>query len=185
MAELSKVNTAYILKWEGGLSKNKADTASKDCVPDGSGYHTNKGITWAAWKSVFGSDIKGFYEMKPEKWLQVYKRYWAMVEGDLIKSQRIAELFADWAWASGKYSKTEMQNWLNHLGANIKIDGDIGKETLGALNGFIVSKSEKWMFESAYAWRCEWIKKLRQYPTFGKGWMRRMNDFYLIFSKQN
>lgn len=183
MANFQKVNTAYILKWEGGLSKNKADTASKDCVPDGSGFHTNKGITWTAWKFIFGSDIKGFYEMRPEKWLMCYRWYWNSIEGDLINSQRIAELFADWAWASGKYAKTEMQRWLISLGEKLEVDGDIGRETLGALNKLITTRGEKWMFESCYSWRVDWVKRLKQYPTFGKGWMRRLNDFYAIFSR--
>ena len=36
----------FIKSKEGGLSKETSDTASADKVPDGSGYHTNKGITW-------------------------------------------------------------------------------------------------------------------------------------------
>jgi hypothetical protein len=39
-------------KYEGGLSKAKTDTASKNPVPDGSGYHTNKGITWSTFKAM-------------------------------------------------------------------------------------------------------------------------------------
>lgn len=40
----------HILKWEGGLSNHKNDSASKNPCPvtyNGvSGYHTNRGITW-------------------------------------------------------------------------------------------------------------------------------------------
>ena len=183
MAKLENVNTAFILKWEGGLSKDKHDTASANCVPDGSDYHTNKGITWNVWKATFGNDIKGFYEMKPEKWLHIYQKYFDAIGGTYINSQRIADLFADWCWMSGSYAKFGMQKWLNQNGCNLKIDGDIGLKTIDALNNLIKTKTEKWVFESAYAYRVEWIKSLAQYPTFGKGWMRRMNDFYLIYGK--
>jgi hypothetical protein len=46
MANINAVNFDYIKKWEGGLSKDSRDQAAKDPVPDGSGYHTNIGITW-------------------------------------------------------------------------------------------------------------------------------------------
>lgn len=182
MADLKKVNTAFILKWEGGLSRDKNDTASSHCIPDGSGIHTNKGVTWLIWKATFGNDIKGFYAMKPEKWILIYKKYFDGVGGDRINSQRIAELFADWCWMSGGLAKIGMQKWLNQCGMIVKVDGDIGNETIKALNKLIDTNGEKWSFESAYAYRVEWIKSLAQYPTFGKGWMRRMNDFYAIFS---
>lgn len=184
MAELCKVDTEFILKWEGGLSKNNQDTASKDCVPDGSGYHTNKGITWTSWKQVFGNDIKGFYEMKPDKWLQVYKKYFVAIGGEFIGSQVIAELFADWCWMSGSYAKTSMQKWLNQCGYKLTIDGDIGQKTINALNELIQKRGNKWCFESAYAYRVEWVQSLAQFPTFGKGWMRRLNDMYLRYGKR-
>lgn len=181
MAKLELVNTAFILKWEGGLSKDKNDTASANTVPDGSGYHTNKGITWAVWNHTFGNDIKGFYEMQPKKWLLIYKKYFDAVGGDYINSQRIAELFADWCWGSGTYAQFGMQKWLNKNGYKLVFDGKVGQTTLSALNNLIENNTEKWVFDSIYAYRIEWIKGLPQFKTFGKGWMRRLNDFYLIY----
>jgi hypothetical protein len=51
MGNLSKANLDYILKWEGGLSKHPRDSAARHPLPDGSGYHTNKGITWRVFRS--------------------------------------------------------------------------------------------------------------------------------------
>ena len=55
MANINKANLDYILKWEGGLSKHPRDSAARHPVPDGSGHHTNKGITFRLWASVHGS----------------------------------------------------------------------------------------------------------------------------------
>ena len=55
MGNLSKANLDYILKWEGGLSKHPRDSAARHPLPDGSGYHTNKGITWRVFRSIYGN----------------------------------------------------------------------------------------------------------------------------------
>jgi hypothetical protein len=52
MANLQKVNFDYIKKWEGGLSHNQKDSASRNPVPstpahpNPKGTHTNVGVTW-------------------------------------------------------------------------------------------------------------------------------------------
>ena len=116
MADINKVNFAYIKKWEGGLSKNPKDSASKHPVPDGSGYHTNMGVTWATWQFHFGKDIQGFYAMPFDKWKKVYLFYWNLVGGASISSQIITEFLADWAWASGINAPRQLQYYLYNTG---------------------------------------------------------------------
>jgi hypothetical protein len=58
MGNLSKANLDYILKWEGGLSKHPRDSAARHPLPDGSGYHTNKGITWRVFVPNMGTPNK-------------------------------------------------------------------------------------------------------------------------------
>ncbi len=75
----------FIQQQEGGLSKAITDTASAHPVPDGSGYHTNKGITWQTWSGVFGTgadSIQRFYNMSEEDWETIYKKYyWDSING--------------------------------------------------------------------------------------------------------
>jgi lysozyme family protein len=188
MAKIDKFNIDYILKWEGGLSKHQKDSASAFPVPDGSGYHTNKGITWRVWASVFGSSkesIKDFYEMPHDKWLIIFSGFWKGVKADLIEEQIIADHWADFAWGSGvSRASIEMQKFLNKHGYKVVVDGIVGRKTIEQLNKFVKDKGVKWAFEAMYADRVEFLQSLKSFKTFGTGWMRRMNDFYLYANKQ-
>jgi lysozyme family protein len=182
MAKIDKFNIDYILKWEGGLSKHQKDSASAFPVPDGSGYHTNKGITFRVWSSVHGSSkesIKRFYEMSHADWLTIFNGFWKGMKCDLIESQIIADHYADFAWGSGvNRASIEMQKYLNKRGYRVDIDGIVGFKTIKALNECVKKDGEKWTFEAVYAERVEFLQGLKSFKTFGTGWMRRLNDFY-------
>jgi hypothetical protein len=67
MADFTRI-IPIIKQWEGGKSKAKTDRASAFPVPDGSGYHTNKGVTWetflgSAKKVGYSPTIENFYKM--------------------------------------------------------------------------------------------------------------------------
>lgn len=178
MADINKVNFDYIKKWEGGLSRNPRDSASKHTVPDGSGYHTNMGVTWATWKFHFGEDIKGFYAMPFDKWKQVYLWYWNLVGAARIPSQAIGEFLADWAWASGVNAPRQLQHYLYNLGYyKLVPDGRFGDKTLAALLAAIKEKGEAQVYEGLYDHRIEWLKKIPSYKDFGRGWVNRLEDF--------
>jgi lysozyme family protein len=106
MADYRQI-TGWIRKWEGGLSKSKSDYFSKFPVPDGSGYHTNKGITWKTFETLapklgYIATPQLFYAMPDDIWGKIFKYgYWDVIHGDQITSQAIAETLVDWAWASG------------------------------------------------------------------------------------
>jgi lysozyme family protein len=97
MANFNQVNLKYIKRWEGGLSKDPKDKASAFPVPDGSGHHTNKGVTWATFTGLasevgYKATPQLFYNMPDNIWLAIYKiGYWNPVQGDKINSQGIAE----------------------------------------------------------------------------------------------
>jgi len=184
MANAEKVNFALIKKWEGGLSKNPDDPAAKFPVPDGSGFHTNMGITWKTFaanakKLNYEASPKNFKEMPPDIWLKIYKNgFWDSVKADLINSQAIAEFMADWAWGSGPTPAAKnLQQYLLSQGITLKPDGKMGPITIGFLNGLIHKKGERIVFEDLDRWRRNFLKELRPFNTFGFGWFRRMDDF--------
>lgn len=194
MADINKVNLDYIKKWEGGLSKDPRDQAAKDPVPDGSGYHTNMGVTWQTFKSMaktvgYTPTPKLFYAMPKDVWLGIYKKgFWDVVKGDQINSQAIAELCADWVWGTGGYAISLIQKALNKLGAYPALPGSyvFGPLTLKAMNDLIKKKGEKTVFEALYAARKSFTQNLAanpKYSAFGTGWMNRLNDFYAFASK--
>jgi len=178
MADINKVNFDYIKRWEGGLSKHPKDPAAKYPVPDGSGYHTNIGVTWQTWNGVYRGDVAGFYEMPKDKWVKIYKLYWDMVGGSRLDSQIIAEFLADWAWASGSNSPRQMQYYLHGIGLYTStLDGRCGNKTISAMNKAIQLRGESAVYADLYHRRIEWLKRLPGFVTFGKGWVNRLEDF--------
>ena len=173
----------FILKWEGGLSKNPSDFYAKYPVPDGSGYHTNKGIAWYNWAKIYGSSpssIKEWYLMPSSKWEKVYHDYyWNGIKGDLINSQRIADAMANWAWGSGQSKPIKaLQKILN-----VKVDGVIGNQTISALN----AANENDVFNKFKAANIAYFKNLGNDPAnspFMVGWFNRLNDFYDNFASE-
>lgn len=176
MADASKV-IPFILKWEGGLSKDKADKASANPVPDGSGYHTNKGITWKTWSSMYGSgsnSIKDFYAMPQDKWLKIYVKYfWNNFRGNDIKSQRIADILANWTWGAGTYYPVvRLQKILK-----ITPDGVVGNDTINAIN----NANETDLYNKLKASNIDYFNQLVKKPDYAVykvGWFNRLNDFY-------
>ena len=173
----------FIRKWEGGLSKNTSDTASANPVPDGSGFHTNKGITWTTWQSVNGSSkdsIDRFYKMSDNDWKIIYKKlFWDAIGGDKIKSQRIADILVNWAWGSGVYRPSvTIQRILG-----VTADGVIGKKTIEAIN----NANEVELYNSLKDANIKFFKDLGaqpKYADFLQGWLNRLDDLYTNLTKE-
>ena len=172
----------FIKKWEGGLSKDTRDQCSKDPLPDGSGYHTNKGICWMTFKSVFGSgsdSVKRFYAMNDEDWGKVYKPlFWDKMGGDGIKSQRIADALVNWAWGSG--TSTPSKAIQRIVGVNP--DGVIGNQTINAIN----AGNEEDIYQKLKKANIDFFDNLSQSPKYSMyraGWFNRLNNLYDDYMK--
>jgi lysozyme family protein len=181
MGNLSKANLDYILKWEGGLSKHPRDSAARHPLPDGSGYHTHKGITWRVFCSQYGNSeqaVNRFYKMTHDDFRGIYKLYWNGVKADSISSQILAEYVTDFAWGSGVAGASrQVQKWLNSQGYKVGVDGKIGNQTVTAINQLIEDKGQRIAFESLDAHRRHFLSRLKDFDVFGNGWYNRLNDF--------
>lgn len=188
MGNINNANLDYILRWEGGLSKHPNDSASSDCVPDGSGNHTMQGITWKSFKAQFGDSpeaIKRFYEMSHDDWKTIYKLYWDGIRADDIESDLIAEFWADFAWGSGVYGAAkQLQKFIVSEGFNIAVDGKVGKQTLSTLNRLIISKGESYVYLKSYDHRVHFLQQLKSFKHFGRGWLNRLKDFHAYAKQQ-
>lgn len=165
---------------EGGLSKAKTDTASKYPVPDGSGYHTNKGITWTSFKrlgSILGYNPTPalFYQMPEWLFLKIFKHYWDSAKANLIKSQAMANIIFQSMWGGGyKNLVTDIQNFLRLKGySKVIADGVIGNETAKAINNFSI-KNEMELYEYTHNERLKYLRSLSSYKDNGTGWESRM-----------
>lgn len=176
MADYKKI-IPFILKWEGGLSKNKDDVYAKNPVPNGTGYHTNKGITWVVFSSYFGNTTatqERFMKMSSEDWGIIFKHlFWDAIKGDNIQSQKVADILVNWAWGSGvRIPSVQIQQIVG-----VTADGNIGPKTIAAINAMdekdLVTKLKQKNI-SFY----EVLTTNPKYSMFRKGWFNRLNDLY-------
>lgn len=188
MTPLLEKYIAFVKKWEGGLSKIKEDSASSFPCPtphDGiSGYHTNIGITYAAWVQFYGkSKDADFYRMPSDMWFQVFKKgYWDKVKGDVYKSQNIAIFVTGMAWGSGaKQAIMSLQRAINNCGVSCAIDGSIGPKTLAAANSIEPQK----LFDELIEERERFFRAIAEPGSknakFLKGWLNRLADYKKTF----
>lgn len=183
----------FFLIWEGGLSKDPNDSASKNSCPTlykGARWHTNKGVTYSTWVSVFGRDKDmRFLEMNEEEWTAIMKhQYWDAVKGDQMPYQCAADVLTSWAWGSGVHEAgLQIQRMLNkHFGSNLVRDGEIGPKTIEA----IAKVDPVEFFEKACETRESYFRYIsnekngaayRRNAKFLKGWLNRLSSFYKTF----
>lgn len=156
----SNILQPFILSWEGGFANHPQD-------PGGA---TMKGVTLATFRQVYGANktVNDLKNITDEQWHTIFKKYyWDRWKADQIKSQSIANLLVDFVWASGSHGITKVQELLG-----VKVDGIVGDKTLSALN----SQCPTIIFDKIWKRRQQFIESLKTYPTFGKGWMRRLRS---------
>lgn len=172
----------YTKKWEGGLSRDTADTASKNpapCTYNGkTGWHTNKGVTWGtfqanATKLGYKADCATFFAMPEDVWAKIMKvLFWDKVYGDEILSQAIAMYMFEYAWGYGEYGAlNHMKQFFTAQGKTVKNYKDIA--TLVNLQSEV---NEKKLYDALIAFKENKIKSSSQ-TKFIKGWLNRLEDF--------
>jgi lysozyme family protein len=165
MKENFEYALSLTLAHEGGWSDHPKD-------PGGA---TNMGVTIGTLKrlgiDVDGdgdSDIADLRKLRPVDVEKVYRAfYWAAVKADLLPSGVDLAVF-DFAVNSGPAQAAKMLQ--RAVGATP--DGDIGPKTLAALakenaQHIVASVSEK---------RMRFLRSLKTWGTFGKGWTRRVKE---------
>lgn len=186
MAEASKI-IPFILQWEGGLSRNTADTASKNpapCLHNGvGGYHTNKGVTYTTFTTLAKSlgyepSCENFFTMPDDIFLKIFKTgYWNGFKLDDYKSQKIANIIVSWAWASGAYGAYKQLKKFFEKNYNIKLTGTYNENinTIRDLFNKETLKDENAIYHKLVDDYKAFYISLNQ-PTFIKGWLNRVSD---------
>jgi len=169
---------------EGGLSKAKTDSASAFPVPDGSGTHTNAGVTYRtfvekSFKLGYATTPQNFYEMTTNGiWSKIYNEYWIESGASLIDSQAVANLIFQAMWGGGHSELVKaLQKFFS--GA-LKVDGQLGKMTATKVNEMTAKSTiyEKMLMEYLHGERVKYLKSLSAFKANGKGWMARMDKLY-------
>ena len=148
----------HVLKHEGGFVNHKLDK----------GGITNLGVTIAVWEEWIGreSSEDEMRNLKPEDVAPLYKKmYWDRVKGDELPSGVNYCVF-DAAVNSGTGRAAK---WLQEAVGAVP-DGAIGAKTLAK-----VAAHDADSLVNAYCdVRLNFLKSLKTFDTFGKGWSRRV-----------
>ena len=152
--------TDWILVHEGGYVNH----------PDDPGGATNMGViqrTYNGWRRKKGLPTQSVRNITKEEVVAIYKdQYWDKVWGDELPNGLDYTLY-DFAINSGPSRAVKfLQRQLN-----VKEDGVFGNVTLGA----VLAKNdiEQLIIDINFS-RWTWLKRLRHFKTFGRGWTRRV-----------
>lgn len=178
-----------IKRHEGGLTGDPRDiSAAANPSPCGidkkfnKPYHTNKGVTYATFKSNAGAlgyeaNCDNFLKMPDDIWLKIFKNgYWNPMGLDNLNSKGISFLLVDFAWGSGVGGT---KSWLTgFLKRNYNIDAADTTTRVNSLNN-LIAKNESELVDKLYNDRLAHLKSLRGgtlWNTYGKGWSRRLDE---------
>ena len=196
MARFGADILSHVAKFEGGLSADPRDTASRNpseyIMPSGTfkglPVHTNKGVTFSTWQNYanykgFPARSDDFINMTKDQWVDIAKTlYWNTIKGDAISSQGVAEIIFEAVWGGGSSNLVRaMQRELNskgYKGANglgLSVDGAMGPNTLYALNNYTKDpQREMDMIQLLTKKRLDYLRSLDSWKTFGRGWTNRV-----------
>lgn len=151
---------AAVLVHEGGFVNH----------PNDPGGMTNLGCTKAVWEEHCGHpvDEKTMRALTPGDVAPLYKRkYWDKIQGDELPDGVDYVVF-DCAINSGPGRAAKfLQSCVG-----VEPDGGIGPKTLAAVKAF----DAKQLVQDYSKRRLSFLMDLPTWPTFGKGWSRRVNE---------
>lgn len=149
-----------VLKHEGGYVNH----------PNDPGGETNKGITWrtyAAWRRSQGLPEQSVRHITDSEVRAIYKaQYWDAVRGDDLPAGLDYAVF-DFAVNSGPARAAKFLQ--RQIG--VPQDGVIGSHTLSAIPADTIG-----LVRSLCDARLAWLRTLRHWGTFGRGWTARVLD---------
>jgi lysozyme family protein len=151
---------AELLKHEGGFSAHPQDP----------GGVTNLGVTQAVWEDWIDRAVseENMRALTPAKVAPLYKElYWDRIKGDKLPSG-VDYLVFDAAVNSGV---SRAAKWLQTTVAAVP-DGAIGEQTLK----LVLLTNPQMLIDKYSANRLAFLQRLSTWPTFGKGWERRVEE---------
>lgn len=154
---------SFTLQYEGGYVNH----------PDDPGGHTMKGVTKATYEDYLGRPVT-VAELKaiPDAHVEdIYERmYWNKVRGDSLPVGLDGCVF-DFGVNSGP---SRAAKYLQKMVGTTQ-DGIIGPMTLNAVNAYVSKAGLLPTIKTYNANRLAYLKRLKNWKSFGKGWTNRVN----------
>lgn len=152
-----------VLVHEGGFSNH----------PEDPGGATMKGVTqrvYDAWRDKAGLPRQSVRNILPGEISAIYKRqYWDEIKGDDLPAG-VAYVVFDYAVNSGPRRAARSLQKALRMNA---LDGQVGLATVRAANDH---PDHDELISAICAERMAFVKALRTFKTFGRGWIRRIQD---------
>lgn len=153
---------AGVLALEGGKVNHPADP----------GGRTNMGVTqrvYDGYRRNNGKPTRSVYDIERFEVEAIYRlQYWVKVRGDDLPAGIDLVVF-DGAVNSGPLQSVK---WLQAaLGGGVRIDGVLGEASLAAVRAH---PDHDALVAAICAIRMRFLKALRTWPTFGRGWTSRV-----------
>lgn len=155
---------AEILKHEGGYVNHPKDP----------GGRTNLGVTQRVYEEWIGHPVSEqiMRSLTPQHVRALYKaNYWDAVKGDDLPAGVDLCVF-DFAVNAGV---NRASRYLQLMTGAI-VDGKIGPNTLRQLQQYVRAHSLPHAVDRYQDLRDAYYRKLKTFPTFGRGWLRRVAD---------
>lgn len=153
-----------VLQHEGGFANHPRDP----------GGVTMLGVTKRTWEDWTGkpASVDDMRALTREKVTPLYrKNYWDAVEADELPGGLALCVF-DFAVNAGPGRAARYLQ--KTVGA--QQDGQIGPNTLAAVEAFVANNGEAQAVRLFQDARRAYYRQLGTFPTFGKGWLRRVDD---------
>lgn len=173
-----------VLVYEGGFSNHPKD-------PGGA---TNYGITqrvYNSYRTGKGQPTRSVKNITKDEVSEIYKdQYWDAIRGDRLPAGIDLAVF-DFAVNSGTSRAIKSvqkilnpKNFSQLTGEMVKQDGAIGEVTLAAAS--LAAETDEVKFIRLYCEeRYRFVKSLRTFSTFGKGWTRRIMGNQLGYQERD
>lgn len=157
-----------LIEHEGGFTSDERDPGNK--MPDGRPGSTNLGVTQNVWEEYVGHEVthEDMKRLTKSDVEPLYKKqYWDTVRGDDLP-YGVDYMVFDMGVNSGP--GRAVRTLQKAVGATP--DGVIGPKTLQAIQ----SADPHDLIESFSQARLEFMKSLKTWDVYGKGWERRVNE---------
>lgn len=155
---------SVVLRHEGGYVNHPSDP----------GGRTNLGVTQSTWENWIGKPASeaDMRALTIDKVRPLYKeRYWDAVSGDGLPA-RLALCVFDFAVNAGP---GRAARYLQKV-AGVTQDGKIGPATLAAVASYVSAHGEPAAVRAYQDARRGYYKQLSTFATFGRGWLRRVDE---------
>jgi len=158
---------ALVLVHEGGC----------DDDPNDPGGRTKAGIThidYDAYRKRKGLPLRDVFKMEDSERDEIYRtQYWDKVSADDLPSGLDYVVF-DGAINSGVAQSVK---WLQRALGSVAADGHLGNVTLAAVGQY---PDQSTLIQACCEARREFLRNLKTFKYFGKGWIIRVNDVQKI-----